>query len=63
LIAETRTTRRAPFRYRYWIVFIAIGLVMGMLSYGGTFNGNVRVVDPNRVFEVVSWSDYGLWMC
>jgi protein tyrosine/serine phosphatase len=56
LNTESKITGRAPlqrrrFRRGPWIALIAISLVLGLLSYVGTFNGNVRVVEPNRVYR------------
>lgn len=55
MIEKTGTTGKALFRRRLlrglWIALITIGIVIGALSYVGVFDGNVRVVEPGRVYR------------
>jgi hypothetical protein len=39
------------FRCALWILLITVSLALGALSYVGVFNGNVRVVEPGRVYR------------
>ncbi|MHB1459685.1 MAG: tyrosine-protein phosphatase [Armatimonadota bacterium] len=39
------------FRYALLGMFITVSLILGLMSYMGVFNGNVRVVDPGRIYR------------
>lgn len=43
--------RKHRLQIRICVALIAIGFVLAALSYIGVFNGNVRVVEPNRIYR------------
>ncbi len=48
---ESPPARRRWSRYALCAVLIAIALITGLRDYVGRFNGNIHVVDPNRVYR------------
>jgi protein tyrosine phosphatase (PTP) superfamily phosphohydrolase (DUF442 family) len=60
---ERQSPRRRWLKYGLSGALIAIGLVTGLKSYIGRFDGNIRVVDPGKVYRSAQLTGSGLADC